>query len=183
MKKHAAPLILLAASAMLVGIPQVSTAGWDPHKDGREVAASNRALDAFRRDPSLAVYFRNAYGYAVFPAIGKAAFVFGGAYGTGTVWEQERLVGTAKVSQASFGPQIGGESYSEIIFFRDPRALHRFERGEVTPEAGVSAVAGDRGAAIEAGWNDGIAVFTRARGGLLASAAFGGQKFSFRPVG
>ena len=41
----------------------------------------------------------------------------------------------------------------------------------------------DTGAQATAVWNKGVAVFTHNKGGLMASAAIGGQKFVFTPAG
>ncbi|MDE1888452.1 MAG: hypothetical protein KGI32_09990, partial [Gammaproteobacteria bacterium] len=79
-------------------------------------------------------------------------------------------------------PQIGGQAYSEVIFFRDGNALATFEAGNFTFSAQVSAVAATAGAAKNAAWNNGVAVFTAAEGGLMAEATIGGQKFTFTPI-
>lgn len=134
------------------------------------------------KDPSLAPYFRDAYGYAVFPTIGKGGFIVGGAYGTGKVYAQKRLVGLSSLTQATIGFQMGGQAYSEIVFFKDQLALQKFERGNFTLSAQASAVAVTAGAAANASYSDGVAIFTLTKGGLMYEASVGGQKFSFTPI-
>ena len=41
---------------------------------------------------------------------------------------------------------------------------------------------GTAGSQAEAGFHKGMAVFTRAKGGLMYEASIGGQKFSFEPI-
>ncbi len=171
----------LAAIAALIPA-SAALAGWNPEKGRQERADVRRAVESFRVEPSLQPYFQEAWGYAVFPTVGQAALFFGGAYGTGEVYEQGNLVGRARISKASVGFQIGGEAYSEIVFFRTHRALERFERGGLAFDAGASAAAATVGANVEAAWSDGVAVFARSKGGLMASAAVGGQTFQFEPV-
>ncbi len=99
-------------------------AGWDPSKED-EVQA---AISAFKlTDPDLEVFFEKAHGYAVFPSVGKAGMGFGGAYGKGIVYEQGKEVGKTTLKQLSMGFQFGGESYREIIFFKDEETLNDFK--------------------------------------------------------
>ena len=58
-----------------------------------------------------------AYGYAVFPTIGKGGIGIGGAHGKGGVYHGGKRVGLTSMSQISYGLQLGGQSYSQIIFF------------------------------------------------------------------
>ena len=172
--------VTLATAALLVHEAAASPRGWDPDKKSKDRMHADETVQSFRT-PELAGYFDEAYGYAVFPTVGKAALVVGGSYGTGRVYEMGRFVGDAKISGASIGFQIGGESYSEIIFFHDREAFDRFKRGDVTLQAGATATAAKATARLETTWNGGVAVFTRTKGGLMASAAVGGQKLEFEP--
>ena len=151
-------------------------------------------------DAGLADMFDTAYGYALFPTIGKAGFVVGGAYGEGRVYEQGKFVGTTKMIQASIGFQLGGTGFSQVIFFEDQRALAQFVSGNfefeaeaqatvLTASAGVSAgTAGSSATAsgtknsvaiAESGYQGGMATYTITKGGLMYEASIGGQKFSF----
>ncbi len=176
---------LTGAAAIVAWITAVpAVAGGRASDRGRhELREAEETLAAFRARPELRPYFNEAYGYAVFPTVGKAAFFLGGAYGTGKVWEHGTLIGSARISKASVGFQVGGEAYSEIVFFESGRALEKFKRGELAFHAEVSAAAPAVGANLEAAWDHGVAVFARSKGGLMASAAVGGQKFDFEPIG
>src|ERR1044071_8341889 len=98
-------------------------------------------MDLFRNAGESATFFKNCYGYAVFPTIGKGGFVVGGAHGKGHVFERGKYVGNTTVTQLSVGFQAGAQAYSQIIFFEDKRALEEFTNGNFESEAGVSAVA------------------------------------------
>jgi lipid-binding SYLF domain-containing protein len=175
------PRILLAAlCAVLIG----ACSGWQPGSGQPDTmtAQVNAAIERFKaRDPSLDRFFKDAFGYAVFPSIGKGGFWIGGAYGDGEVYQQGKPIGVTSITQVTVGPQIGGQAYSEIIFFGDQQALDNFKAGNFTFNAQVSAVAATAGAARNASYSSGVAVFTLAQGGLMAEATIGGQKFSFTP--
>lgn len=134
-----------------------------------------------RTDPGMTKLFESAYGYAVFPSIGKGAVGVGGAYGRGLLFEQGKSIGYCDVSQGSIGLQIGGQSYREVIFFETHRALYKFKLGEFVLAANASAVAADSGASATNNYSNGVLIFTITRGGLMYEAAIGGQQFSFEP--
>ena len=62
-------------------------------------------------------------------------------------------------------------------------ALTNFKGGNFALAAQVSAVAAASGAAANAKYQQGVAVFTVAIGGLMYEASVGGQKFGFEPFG
>ena len=81
------------------------------------------------------------------------------------------------MSQLSFGFQWGGQAYSEFIFFEDAETLENFKRGNYEMGAQVSAVAIKSGVSADTNFNNGMAIFTQAKGGLMYEASVGGQKF------
>ncbi len=158
-------------------------------KPGRDPAASHRmvrdaegTITAFRQaDPTLSRFFDEAVGYAVFPSVGKGAFGIGGAYGRGVLFEHGQATGLASLTQVTVGAQLGGQAYSEIVFFNSEEAVSKFRKGELAMAAQVSAVVAASGASANARYAQGVAVFTLPKGGLMAEASVGGQKFGFRP--
>ena len=75
----------------------------------------------FKNAGASAAYFKSSYGYAVFPTIGKGGFVVGGAHGKGRVYQKGKYIGDTSMTQLSVGLQLGGQAYSEMIFFEDQR--------------------------------------------------------------
>lgn len=150
--------------------------------DANAVHEARQAVLKFKRkDPKLRAFFEQAYGYAVFPTVGKGGIGIGGAYGSGVLFRRGRPIGSTSLTQLTIGFQLGGQAYSEIIFFRDGRALERFKKGNFALDAQVSAVAVTAGAAANVNYSHGVAVFTMAKGGLMYEATVGGQKFSYDP--
>jgi lipid-binding SYLF domain-containing protein len=135
-------------------------------------------------DPSLSEsFFKNAVGYAVFPTVGKGAVGVGGAYGKGVLYEGGTMVGYCDLSQGSIGFQLGGQAYSELIFFENNAVLSSFKQGNMEFAAQASAVAASADASANADYDNGVAVFTLAGTGLMYEASIGGQKFSYKPKG
>jgi lipid-binding SYLF domain-containing protein len=151
-------------------------AGWDPKIEGKAGAA----IAEFRKaDPGIQTFFDKAWGYAVFPTVGKAGIGIGGAYGKGVVYEKGTIIGTSSIAQLTIGFQWGGQAYREIIFFQNKAALDDFKTGKYELGAQVSAVAITLGASADVDYKNSVAVFTMAKGGLMYEASVGGQKFSF----
>lgn len=161
------------------------------------------ARRVFMNAGESSAYFRNSYGYALFPTIGKVGIGIGGAHGNGRVYVNGKTVGTTSMTQVTVGLQLGGQAYSQIIFFKDRRAFQEFASGNFEFGAQASAVAitasanasantagGIQGGAsgtkdhaeTVGGYYKGMAVFTVAKGGLMYEASIGGQKFSYTPL-
>ncbi|HEY7039169.1 MAG TPA: lipid-binding SYLF domain-containing protein [Methylomirabilota bacterium] len=130
-------------------------------------------------DPGIEAMAKKSHAFAFFPEITKGGLVFGGAYGRGVVYEQGQLIGYADVTQASFGLQAGGQTYSELILFQDKAALDRFKQNRTDFGANASAIIAETGAATNARFVDGVAVFVRPTVGAMAEAALGGQRTTF----
>jgi len=141
-------------------------------------------IAAFRKaDPTIERFFKESAGYAVFPRIGKAGFIIGGGHGAGEVYEKGKLIGTANTTLVTVGLQAGAQEFSEIIFFENQAAVDRFKQSNFEFAASASAVIITAGAAKSAKYNNGVAVFAHPRGGAMAEAALGTQKFSFKAEG
>lgn len=153
-------------------------AGWDP----REEEHAQQTINLFqKKDPSLQVFFDEAYGYAVFPDVYKGGILLlGGARGDGYVYEQGRLIGRSSITQINVGPQLGGQAFAEIIFFRTQSDLEDFKKGNYELNAQASAIAVTEGVATKTEYSDGVAIFVLPKSGLMVEASVGGQKFSFK---
>ncbi len=178
MKTTSLTFALLAAVCLLLsGCTTAPSTDEDRETQDAEVQSTITAF--LNADPGMKILFDTSYGYAIFPSVGKGAVGIGGAYGKGQVFEQGVMIGWSSLSQATIGFQLGGQAYSEVIFFQAKENLTRFTAGEFAFAAQVSAVAATAGASKDAGFKDGIAVFTMAKGGLMYEASVGGQNFNF----
>jgi lipid-binding SYLF domain-containing protein len=167
----------------LLGLPLdgTSTASHGPTADPSDVAT---VISKFKqKDPGMARVFAKAYGYAVFPTVGKGGIGLGAARGKGYVYEKGRLVGRSTLTQVTIGLQLGGQAYSEVVFFKDKAAFDNFKNGNLKLDAQASAIALTHRASGDLAYRKGVAIVTMAKGGLMYEASIGGQKFSFKPLG
>jgi lipid-binding SYLF domain-containing protein len=159
------------------------------------------AKGIFENAGESGTFFGKAYGYALFPTIGKGGMGVGGAHGSGRVYANGKHTGDTKMTQLTIGFQLGGQAYSQIIFFEDKRAFEEFTSGNfefgaqatavaITAAAGASANTGGGAQAgasggkndadtVSGGYRKGMAIFTVAKGGLMYEATLGGQKYSY----
>lgn len=159
-------------------------------------------IEVFSKSEAVQPFFKDAYGYAVFPTVGKAGFIIGGAYGKGQVYRAGKVTGETSLVKGSVGFQLGGQAFRQIIFFQDKRAYDEFTSGNFEFDASASAVVITAGAQAKAGtegasagasagpatgaqaktsYQKGMIVFVHIKGGLMYELAIGGQKFSFKP--
>lgn len=144
------------------------------------IAEANAAKAKARNtDSTLATMMDNAQAVAVFPSVGKGGFIVGAAYGKGVLYEHGVVTGYSDITQASVGLQAGGQSYTEIICFKDQAALDHFKTGKLAFDAQATAVAVKSGAGANANYSNGVAIFTMSESGLMAEASLGGQRFSY----
>jgi lipid-binding SYLF domain-containing protein len=169
-------IILISTS---INFSQGSDGEWDPEALEN---ADNTIKSYIEKDPELQTFFDKAYGYAVFPTIGKGAIGIGGAHGDGTVFEQGNPVGKTSMTQITIGLQFGGQAYSEIIFFENKETFDLFKTSRYELGAQASAVAVTLGASADLAYTDGVAIVTMAKGGLMYEASVGGQKFEYEAV-
>ena len=173
MTTRAAPVIV---AGILLSLAVTTFAADDSVKEARET------LEVFKKaDANIERFFKSAAGYVVFPTVGKGAIGIGGAGGSGVVFEKDTAIGKASLGQVTIGLALGGQAYSELIFFENPAALTEFKRGNFALSAQASAVALSAGKAATADYQKGVAIFTITKTGLMYEASVGGQKFGFEP--
>lgn len=161
-----------------------------------------KTIAVFKSAPAVQPFFESAYGYAVFPLVGKGALIVGATHGKGKVYRGGIATGTAELNKMTIGFQFGGQAFSEMVFFEDQRAYDEFTRGSFNFDVNASAVAITAGAQASAGsmgatagasigpatgkqagtsYYKGMATFIHAKGGLMIEASIGGQTFEFEP--
>ena len=170
----------------------------------RTVEDYSSTIAEFKKIPEVAKFFGGAHGYAVFPTIGKGGLGIGASHGKGQVYAGGKVIGFTSTTDVSIGLQAGGQAYSQIIFFQNEAALKKFTSGNFEFAASASAIAvqstagattGTEGSGASASgsktgekhtknaeYQDGVVVFTMAKGGLMYAATIAGQKYSYDPV-
>ena len=173
---------IISATLLLTAGLGCSSGSYAPSTEGERLdsaTSANATVATFRSDSRASKFFQSAYGYAVFPGITKGALGLGVSDGKGEVYRDGQLVGYAQATSVTIGAQIGGQTFSEIIFFENKFAFDKFTNDQLVGAASASAAAGDKGSGVMADYSQGVAVFTSDYKGLIAAAAVGGQKFHY----
>lgn len=173
----------LAAAFFSVALTGCSTAPKTQAEKQSLQAEAEAALQSMTaKDSSLASFVERGAGYAVFPSVGKAGLIAGGAYGRGILFEGGEPSGFVELNQGSVGAQIGAQTYAELVVFENENAVGRLKAGNFDLGAAASAVAIKAGVAATARFENGVAVFTQPKGGLMAEASITGQKLNYQPM-
>jgi lipid-binding SYLF domain-containing protein len=177
MRRHHVSSVLAVLLAASIGRVQAAT---DVAKTTHEAEEALAKLE--HTDPQLTGFLQRAAGYAVFPTVGKGAVGVGGAHGSGVLFDHAgKALGKATLNQVTVGLALGGQTYSELIVFETPKAMADFQSGNFAFAAQASAVALKSGAAATAKYQNGVAIFTATKAGLMFETSVGGQKFHFTP--
>jgi lipid-binding SYLF domain-containing protein len=143
----------------------------------------NATLEAFASQVKGGKEFlEKSKGVLVFPKVGKAGLVIGGAYGEGAMRIGGQTVDYYSTAAASIGLQIGVQTRSEIVVFLEQGVLDKF-RASKGWEAGVdgSIAVVQWGAGEDLGTveiKDPIVAFIFGNKGLMANLSLEGSKYT-----
>lgn len=174
--KFYTPILAILVLA-LASCGSASKTGDDLISDARE--ERNNIQQNF---PEMAQQFQQAEAYAIFPNVGKGAYIIGGASGNGVVYQNGNVIGYADLKQVDVGLQAGGKAFVEVLFFENQQALDRFKEGGFELSANASAVVLEEGVSRNLDFQDGVAVVTVPKAGAMAGVSVGGQRFDFTPA-
>jgi lipid-binding SYLF domain-containing protein len=173
-------LTLVLVASWLAGCGTVAPTP-EAQRDQLQQYAAGALRDMTRLDPGLEELVRKGHGHAIFPEVTKGGLVFGGAYGRGAVYERGQHVGYADLTFASFGLQLGGQTYSQLIVFENKETFERFKSGGIDFAADASAIILNTGTATNARFVDGLVIVVRPLAGAMAEAAIGGEQLRYVP--
>lgn len=174
---------LITLSVTLLTLLASTAHAWDPRDlEERDADAQEAKAELLADDESMQRFFDSAAAYVIIPTVGKAGFGVGGARGKGLLYEDGEPSAKVTLTQLTVGFQWGGQAYSEFLFFEDDAALEDFKEGNYELGAQASAVAITKGASADISYDGGVAIFTRAKGGLMYEASVGGQKFKVEAI-
>lgn len=156
------------------------TEGSDRAAIDRDVSAA--ISDLYAQNPSTRQLGDNAVAMLVFPSVTTAGFGIGGSYGTGALREGGETTAYYNLIAASFGFQLGAQSFSQAYFFNSAEALETFRETQgFEAGVGVTAVAADFGAGgdiTSSTLQEPVVVVTWGQSGLMAGATVEGVKMT-----
>lgn len=176
---------LSGAIALIVSllISTTALADWqaDP-TDKIQVKAEAAIARIKEKIPMSSSYFDKAYGFAILPSVTRAAIGFGGAYGKGLVIEGDKLIGKTGFWQFTSGLQLGANNFSMIVFFKDKEALEYFKTRQLQFAGQAGLAVANFGIASTPAYNNGVAIITVTRLGLMGEFSYGGIKFTYKAI-
>ena len=120
----------------------------------------------------------------VFPKAVKGSFIFGGNYAEGYLIENEQIVDQIRMIGGNVGPNIGGQSYSQITYIMNPETLFEIKSGQKFSLQGTAsyAKAGQSVTDIFGQISDGQSLITIIfnQSGYLAGISFEGTYISLK---
>tara|TARA_Y100000287_G_scaffold11766_1_gene8646 strand:- start:41 stop:592 length:552 start_codon:yes stop_codon:yes gene_type:complete len=120
----------------------------------------------------------------VFPKAVKGSFIFGGNYAEGYLVENGQIVDQIRMIGGNIGPNIGGQSYSQITYIMDPETFFEIKNGQKFSLQGTAsyAKAGQSVTDIFGQISDGQSLITVIfnQSGYLAGISFEGTYISVK---
>lgn len=151
-------------------------------KDKLQMDAKEAKKAFMSANAELEGMLSNAAGYAIFPNVGKGAWILGGGAGNGIVYEKGQMVGYAELRQIDIGFQFGGKAFRELIVFKTQEALDKFKEGNFEFGGSASAVIWDKGKGEAITFENGVGVAIMPKAGAMVGISVGGQEFDYRPA-
>ena len=120
-----------------------------------------------------------SYAHVVFPSIYKGGLVLGYASGQGRAYVRGGMwTGNVSITQYTVGAQLGGASYSEIIFFKTRDAFENFKLGKMEDSTQSSLVL-YKGVSGDVNFDKNVEVYTLSNAGLMLEGTTGAQVFEY----
>ena len=167
--------------AVLLPVHAVGAA-WEADDGDKLQVKAAQAIARIRENlPRTEQYFEQAYGFAIFPSVTRIGVGFGGAYGKGILIEGVSAIGTTKFWQFTSGIQAGAKNFSMIVFFKDKAALDYFKTGELQFMGQAGLAFATVGVAGTPAYNDGVALATLTRLGLMGEFTISGARYTYKP--
>ncbi len=144
---------------------------------------SKAALETlYEKSPVARELQKTAKGILVFPKIVKAGFMFGGQSGDGALFKNGELVEYYNSSAASYGLQIGLQTFGYALFFMTDEDLNYLEKSKGWEiGSGPTLVVGDQGisgAFTTTTIQKGVQGFFFSQQGLMAGIGLQGTKIT-----
>jgi lipid-binding SYLF domain-containing protein len=140
-------LTALALAAVLVltqgnGVARAASAA------GIDADVDAALIKLYEEQPVAKMLADKAVAILVFPNMVKAGFIVGAQYGEGALLKKGRTVGYYNSVAASYGLQVGAQSFGYVLFLMTPSAVHYLNRsGGWEIGVGPSVVVADEGVA------------------------------------
>jgi len=148
-------------------------------RDSLRQSAEATLGEMIAHNPPIQDVIHKVPAYAVFPSIGKAGFLVGGAYGRGILYQDGIPTGYVSLEQASVGAQLGGQSFAELLVLRTANDIQALKEGRFAASADLGVVVLTAGAAKAASFDPDASVFVMPRGDLTVDISITEQQLNY----
>lgn len=180
--KHTLNKFLFAAVVALAFTGFSNQAAAAPTKEDLAKDSAMALEQLYKSNPVAEKIGKQAKAILIFPKIVKAGFIFGGAYGEGVLMSGSKVDGYYNSVTASWGWQIGAQSYGYVVFLMNKKAVNYLKKSDGwSIGVGPSVVAVNEGIAKDLSTTtlkDDAYAFIFDQSGLMASLSIEGTKIS-----
>jgi lipid-binding SYLF domain-containing protein len=174
---------IVAAGCVAIA-PAVSASMIPGKTPAAEIArnSQNALQKLYAKVPAAKAIGKEAYAVLVFPGVTKAGLGIGGQYGEGALIKGGKVVAYYSTAGASYGLQVGAQTYGYAMFFMNEAALKQLDKTDgYEVGVGPSVVVMDEGMAktmTSTTMKDDIYAFIFSQQGLMAGLGVQGNKIS-----
>lgn len=171
--------IIMVMAVILLTLPRIALAAT---AESIDLDVDNALQKLYQTTPAAKDLSNIAQGILVFPSIIKGGLIIGGQYGEGALRVGEKTTGYFKTVSASYGLQVGAQSFGYALFFIDSKSLDYLKKSsgwEIGVEPNIVIV--DEGVARSLSTTtvkSGVYAFFFDQRGLMAGITIQGSKIT-----
>jgi len=177
--------VAVIAAAGCIALAPLSSVAQIPGKTSAAElsrSAQNTLQKLYAKVPAAKALGKDAYAVLVFPNVTKAGFGIGGQYGEGALIRGGKTVAYYSTGGASYGLQVGAQTYGYAMFFMNEAALKHLDKTDgYEVGVGPSVVVVDEGMAkstTTTTMNDDVYAFIFGQKGLMGGLGVQGNKIT-----
>lgn len=121
---------IMLATATALSIGTVSIQALAATAEDLSQDASQALQTLYKSHPEAQRLAKSSHAILVFPKIIKAGLVFGGSYGEGVMTKSDKFYGYYNSVSASWGWQVGAESYGYVVFLMNDKAVQHLDKSK-----------------------------------------------------
>jgi lipid-binding SYLF domain-containing protein len=176
-------MLTIAVAVALLQFGCVMAGGLSPGSAARMDADATAALNQlYAQKPAAKKLGSQAKAILIFPDVLKGGFMIGGQTGNGVMRENGRTAGYYNTTGASYGYQVGLQTFGYVLFLMDDAALqHLHDTGGWELGTGPSLVVVDEGMAKSLSTTTvqkDVYAFIFNQSGLMAGVGLQGSKIT-----
>lgn len=146
-------------------------------REGTDLMAKETLTRLLEESSSAKKLFDKAYGYAVFSNLKVSLGITGGG-GSGVAVNKETGERTyMNMGTGGLNLGLGAQKYQVVFFFQTEEPFRYFVDKGWKADASANAVAGTKGANVDAQFVNGMAVYQLTEAGLMLQADISGTKY------